>query len=67
MNDWQQIVTEINCAEACINGCALGDDCPHLEERQKASNFIQETSLDAMLQMAEARLERLRKEHAAGQ
>ena len=67
MNDWQQIVTEINCAEACINGCVLGDDCPHLEERQKASNFIQETSLDAMLQMAEARLERLRKEHAARQ
>ncbi|MEM9534774.1 MAG: hypothetical protein AAGA40_03780 [Cyanobacteria bacterium P01_E01_bin.45] len=60
-------MTEINCAEACVNGCVLGNDCPHLEERKKASAFIQETSLDAMLQMAEARLERLRNEHTAKQ
>ena len=56
---------EINCAEACINGCVLGDDCPHLEARQKASEFVQETSLEKMLAIAQARLDRLRREHAA--
>ena len=60
-------MTEINCAEACINGCVLGDDCPHLEAREKASEFVKETSLDEMLQIAQARLDRLRREHAAGQ
>lgn len=45
--------TEINCAEACVNGCVLGDQCPNLEHKQAASKFIQETSLDKMLQIAE--------------
>jgi hypothetical protein len=48
--------TEINCAEACQNGCVLGDQCPNLEYRDKASKFIQETSLDDMLAIAEAAL-----------
>ncbi|MGK7908004.1 MAG: hypothetical protein AB4040_12390 [Synechococcus sp.] len=60
-------MTEINCAEACINGCVLGEECPHLEERQKASEFIHETSLDKMLEIAQARLDRLRSQHSASQ
>jgi hypothetical protein len=48
--------TEINCAEACKNGCVLGDDCPNQSYREQASKFIQETSLDQMLNIAEAAL-----------
>lgn len=44
----------INCAEACVNGCVLGDKCPNLEYRDQTSKFIQETSLDDMLAIAEA-------------
>ena len=43
----------VNCAEACVNGCILGDQCPNKEFVAKASNFIQETSLDTMLEIAE--------------
>lgn len=51
--------TQINCAQACINGCVLGDEnCPNREHREKASKFIQETSLDEMLEIAEASLRR---------
>jgi hypothetical protein len=47
---------KINCAEACINGCILGDKCPNVEFKTEASKFIQETSLDKMLELAEERL-----------
>lgn len=53
---------EINCAEACINGCVLGDECPNQEYREQASKFIEETSLDQMLAIAE---EALRKKMTA--
>lgn len=43
----------INCAEACINGCVLGDKCPNLEYKAKTTKFIHETSLDQLLEMAE--------------
>jgi len=43
----------IDCATACINGCVLGDQCPNLEYKEQASNFIENTSLDDMLSMAE--------------
>lgn len=46
--------TQINCAEACVNGCVLGDQCPNKEYAAKASNFIKETSLDKMHEIAEA-------------
>ncbi|MCF4966639.1 MULTISPECIES: hypothetical protein [Nostocales] len=49
---------KINCAQACINGCVLGDQCPNIEYREAASKFIAETSLDRMLQIAEERLKR---------
>lgn len=45
---------QVNCQVDCRNGCILGDKCPHLEERQAASQFIEETSLEQMLEMAEA-------------
>ena len=44
---------EVNCAEACQNGCILGDDCPNTEYKDQAAKFIQETSLDQMITMAE--------------
>jgi hypothetical protein len=51
---------KINCAEACVNGCVLGDKCPNLEFKEATSQFIAETSLDKMLEMAEAaRLKKL--------
>lgn len=45
--------TEINCAEACVNGCVLGEQCPNKEYREQASKFIQEKSLDEMLAIAD--------------
>ncbi|MEM7724850.1 MAG: hypothetical protein AAF208_00585 [Cyanobacteria bacterium P01_A01_bin.45] len=51
---------KINCAEACVNGCILGDKCPNLEYKQEASKFIDNTSLDQMLEIAEqARMKKL--------
>ncbi len=43
----------INCAEACINGCVLGDQCPNQEYKAQASKFIHETSLEKILEMAQ--------------
>jgi hypothetical protein len=36
-----------------VNGCILGDDCPHREHLAAASKFIQNTSMDEMLAIAE--------------
>ncbi|ADI63999.1 hypothetical protein [Trichormus azollae] len=49
---------KINCAESCVKGCILGDKCPNIESREAASKFIEETSLDKMLEMAEERLKK---------
>jgi hypothetical protein len=43
----------INCAEMCQNGCVLGDKCPNREYTQQASQFISDTPLDKMLEIAE--------------
>ncbi|MBW4547142.1 MAG: hypothetical protein KME25_22290 [Symplocastrum torsivum CPER-KK1] len=43
----------VNCAEACVNGCILGDKCPNKEFAADATKFINETSLDTMLKIAE--------------
>ena len=53
---------QINCAEACVNGCILGEQCPNQQYRQQTTKFIQETSLDQMLAMAE---EAIRKKRTA--
>ncbi|MBF2018229.1 MAG: hypothetical protein IGS23_24140 [Rivularia sp. T60_A2020_040] len=51
---------KINCAQACVNGCVLGDKCPNIEYRDQASQFIQDTSLEKMLEIAElARMKKL--------
>jgi hypothetical protein len=50
----------VNCEKDCINGCVLGDKCPKKEYAAEASKFIQDTSLDKMLEIAEAaRLKKL--------
>jgi hypothetical protein len=43
----------VNCAEACVNGCVLGDQCPHRQYLAAASKFIQDTSMDRILEIAE--------------
>lgn len=51
---------EVNCKVECVNGCILGDDCPNREYAQEAKKFMDDTSLDKMLEMAEAaRLKKL--------
>jgi hypothetical protein len=51
---------EINCAVECVDGCILGDQCPHREYLDQASEFIKETPLETMLEIAEAaRLKKL--------
>lgn len=57
-------MADINCAEACQNGCVLGDQCPNKEEQQKASDFIENTSLDDMLEMAAEAVRRKQQERA---
>ncbi|MGB0562630.1 MAG: hypothetical protein ACPGVO_12635 [Spirulinaceae cyanobacterium] len=50
----------INCQEDCRNGCRLGDQCPNQEYTQQASEFMQNTPLDRMHEIAEAaRLKKL--------
>jgi hypothetical protein len=49
----------VNCAVECIQGCVLGESCPNQEFQTQAADFIETTSLDRMLEMAEAA--RLRK------
>jgi hypothetical protein len=46
----------VNCLEACVNGCILGDDCPHRVHLAAASKFIENTSMDEMLAIAEERI-----------
>ena len=56
---------EVNCAVDCKDGCVLGEQCPHKESQQEASKFIEDTSLDKMLEMAEAAVQRKRAEQQA--
>jgi hypothetical protein len=55
----------INCAEACKNGCILGDQCPNLAYKEQAAKFIEETSLDQMLAMADEAVRRKMMERAS--
>lgn len=56
---------EINCAEACVNGCILGGECPNLEYKQQATEFIKDTSLDDMLKMADEAVRKKMMERAS--
>jgi hypothetical protein len=50
----------VNCQVECLNGCILGDECPNQGYAKEASNFIENTSLDKMLEIAEiARMKKL--------
>lgn len=54
------VEVNVNCAQDCINGCLLGDKCPNQQYLAQASQFINDTSLDKMLELAEeARLKKL--------
>lgn len=44
---------QVNCAVECTSGCILGDICPNVKYKDEAAKFIQNTSLDKMLEMAE--------------
>lgn len=61
----KSIMETINCAEACKNGCVLGDKCPNLEYKEQASKFIEETPLDQMLTMADEAVRRKMMERAS--
>ena len=56
---------DVNCEVECANGCILGAECPNLEFKAQASKFIEETSLEKMLEMAAAAIERRRQERAS--
>lgn len=50
----------VNCPVECVNGCILGEECLHREFAQETSEFIEQTSLDKILEIAEAaRLKKL--------
>jgi len=55
----------VNCAVDCKDGCVLGDQCPHKGDQKKASQFIESTSLDQMLEMAEEAVRRKREQKAS--
>jgi hypothetical protein len=42
-----------NCAEACVNGCILGEKCPNLKYKEEAMKFIESTSLEQLHEIAE--------------
>ncbi|APB34730.1 hypothetical protein GlitD10_2396 [Gloeomargarita lithophora Alchichica-D10] len=44
----------INCAEACVNGCSLGEACPHRGHLAQALKFMAETDLDQLVEVAQA-------------
>ncbi len=58
-------MADINCAVDCKNGCVLGDDCPHKASQQQASEFIESTSLDDMLEMAAEAVRRKQQERVS--
>ena len=55
----------INCAEACKDGCISGAQCPNLEYQEQAAKFIETTSLDQMLAMADEAVRRKIMERAS--
>jgi hypothetical protein len=46
--------TTINCDRGCVDTCAHPTDCPQQEFVSSASQFMSETSLDKMHEIAEA-------------
>ncbi|WP_449420046.1 hypothetical protein [Phormidium nigroviride] len=56
------VESTVNCAVECVNGCILGDQCPKREYAAATSSFIENTSLDKMLEMAEEAVRKKRSE-----
>ncbi|MEO0406338.1 MAG: hypothetical protein AAF289_03200 [Cyanobacteria bacterium P01_A01_bin.135] len=54
------MANQVNCAVDCVDGCVLGDDCPNQDYKDQASTFIQETSLDDMLAIADEAVKKKR-------
>jgi hypothetical protein len=46
----------INCTIDCVNGCILGEKCPHREHLAATTQFLQDTSMDQILAIAEERV-----------
>lgn len=46
---------QVNCKEECVNGCILGDQCPHLEYLAKARKFLAENSVDKFIEISDSR------------
>jgi hypothetical protein len=44
----------INCVESCVNGCILGEACPHREHLAAALKFVAEHDLDHLVEVAQA-------------
>jgi hypothetical protein len=59
------MTTTINCAVECTQGCKLGDQCPNVAARDEARQFIENTSLDQMLAMAEESVRRKAQERSS--
>ncbi|EGJ30358.1 hypothetical protein LYNGBM3L_51610 [Moorena producens 3L] len=49
------VEVNVNCAQDCINGSILGNKCPNKQYLAEASQFINGTSLDKMLELAAVR------------
>lgn len=56
---------QVDCKTECVNGCVLGDECPNLEYTEQATKFIEETSLDSMISMANEAVRRKMTERAS--
>lgn len=59
-------VRTVNCEIDCVNRCLLGDDCPKRQFREQAAQFIADTPLDTMLEIADAAVRRRALERMVG-
>lgn len=46
-------VTAASCAVTCVNGCILGDACPHLVHLETARKYIAETPWEEIVSVAD--------------
>ncbi len=43
----------IDCKTVCVNGCVLGDRCPHLNSAKEAIDFVMNTDWEELMRLAE--------------
>ena len=58
-------MADINCAVDCKDGCVMGAQCPNKDSQKQASEFIENTSLETMLEMAAEALRRKQQERSS--